>query len=341
MLHHLEWIHSRRYIHGDIKPSNFLVGADLDNEDKVYIIDFGLSKLYRESSGKHMPWSDKNGFHGTPRYASINAHEGAAPSRRDDLESLAYVLVYLIKGKLPWQASHKDETKKEKRRRITAMKAHTPYSELCSGMPRAFQDYLAFVRELSYKEEPDYEHLRNMFRRHLRNAHVSEQSSWRRDLIKRVKKKNGVSDSAFIVTDLKNEVGALAPPLPSLPSIQPPPPRPSSVAPLSAVEIFQRKHHDTFARPAAVVELDPPSDSSPRRLAEPAAIRSAAKRFPSSAAPTPVPKASSYTQKSHRTNGTRRISPRPVVDEPKRKNHALRHDNLRAKITKIDLTLDD
>jgi len=165
-LAHLEYIHSKSHIHGDLKPSNFLLGSS-NKRNQVFIIDFGLAKQYRyPKTGKHIPLTEKNGFHGTPRYASVHTHEGIAPSRRDDVESLGYVLIYLLKGKLPWQAvppSAKRETKKQKRKRIYEMKRNMPPEELCKDLPEEFALYMKISRSLRFKEAPDYEYLKNIF----------------------------------------------------------------------------------------------------------------------------------------------------------------------------------
>ena len=101
MLERLEYIHSKNYIHRDIKPHNFLMG--LKDPNMVYIIDFGLSKKYRSKKGNHIKFSITNNIIGTPRYCSINALRGAELSRKDDLESLFYVILYLFRGNVPWQ----------------------------------------------------------------------------------------------------------------------------------------------------------------------------------------------------------------------------------------------
>lgn len=88
-------------IHRDIKPENYVIG----NEDitTLYMIDFGLAKYYRDQNdGKHIPNIEKKGLIGTARYASVNAHLGKEQSRRDDMISIGYVLIYLATGKLPW-----------------------------------------------------------------------------------------------------------------------------------------------------------------------------------------------------------------------------------------------
>lgn len=93
----IEYIHSRRIIHRDIKPDNFCIGTG-NTKHRIYIIDFGLSKKYLSSSGDHIKYKEGKGLTGTARYASINTHLGIEQSRRDDLESLCYVCLYFLLG---------------------------------------------------------------------------------------------------------------------------------------------------------------------------------------------------------------------------------------------------
>ena len=90
-------------IHRDIKPDNFLVGHKEGTKDDIYVIDFGLAKHYIDPQGNHIKWKDQKALTGTARYASVPTHKGIEQSRRDDLESIVYVILYLKKGRLPWQ----------------------------------------------------------------------------------------------------------------------------------------------------------------------------------------------------------------------------------------------
>lgn len=116
----IERIHSKYHIHRDIKPENFLIGID-DKTNQIYMIDFGLAKKYKDANGDHITYSENKNLTGTARYASINSHLGIEQSRRDDLESLGYMLVFFLKKSLPWQGIN-DSSKKKKYKKILEKK---------------------------------------------------------------------------------------------------------------------------------------------------------------------------------------------------------------------------
>ena len=162
MVEILEFIHDKHIIHRDIKPDNFVMGRG-EKSIYLYLLDFGLAKKYRSSTTlKHYPMIKKKNLTGTARYASINALNGLTQSRRDDLEAVGYVLLYFLRGKLPWQGLHV-KNKEDRYRRIMEIKIETSPSELCKGFPKEFEEYVEYTRNLEYEEDPKYEYLKNLF----------------------------------------------------------------------------------------------------------------------------------------------------------------------------------
>ena len=163
MLIGIEYVHKKSIIHRDIKPDNFVMGVGNRSND-CFIIDFGLSKEYRSPvTHAHKAFSDGKSFTGTARYASINAMRGYEQSRRDDMESLGYVWMYLLRGSLPWQGLPAN-TMQQKQDKILEVKMRTPLEILCAGFPCEFVQYLSDVRKLGFNEEPNYSNYRQMFR---------------------------------------------------------------------------------------------------------------------------------------------------------------------------------
>lgn len=159
----IEYIHSKSFIHRDIKPDNFLMGLGR-RSNIVYIIDFGLAKRYRDpKTHVHIMYRENKHLTGTPRYASINNHLGIEQSRRDDLESLGYVFMYFLRGSLPWQGLRAN-TKKQKYQKIMEKKMATPIDLLCKGFPDEFRIYFEYCRALRFADKPDYSYLRRLFK---------------------------------------------------------------------------------------------------------------------------------------------------------------------------------
>ncbi|QHO47663.1 uncharacterized protein [Arachis hypogaea] len=163
MLTRIEYLHSKGFLHRDIKPDNFLMGLGRKAK-QVYMIDFGLAKRYRDPiTNKHIPCRENKLLIGTPRYASRNTHSGFEQSRRDDLESLGYVLMYFIRGSLPWQGLQAP-TNKQKYDKICEMKKSIPIDILCKSCPVQFASYFRYCHALTFDQRPDYGFLKRMFR---------------------------------------------------------------------------------------------------------------------------------------------------------------------------------
>ena len=162
ILNVLEFIHDRHIIHRDIKPDNFLMGYKEKNA-VLYLLDFGLAKKFRSSKTlMQYPYVRKKKMTGTARYASIHALEEMEQSRRDDLESMAYVLLYFLRGSLPWQGI-KVRAKEIRYKKILAKKKEITSDELCETFPEEFKYLVDYTRNLGYTENPDYDKLRNNF----------------------------------------------------------------------------------------------------------------------------------------------------------------------------------
>lgn len=162
MISSLQFLHQMNLIHGDVKPENFMLGMG-NNENKVYVIDFGLSRFYRDSTThQHIPFTEHNSFSGTARYASISALRGNEQSRRDDMESLAYVWLFLLKGTVPW-VNVEGNTLNEKHDRMCLMKLKSNPDQLFKDLPSEFATYLKEVRKLRFQDEPNYARYRKLF----------------------------------------------------------------------------------------------------------------------------------------------------------------------------------
>ena len=178
MLALVQKVHDAGFVHRDIKPDNFVVGhAGSGDERQLFIIDFGLSKCFlNPDTGAHIEYRQDKSLTGTARYASVRNHQGAEQSRRDDLESLGYVLLYFLKGELPWQNAQRrrkfvssagvDKYTAMLRVKVEATTAAVAETtpELFEGVSSVFQEYFAIVKQLSFMETPDYRRLRRLFK---------------------------------------------------------------------------------------------------------------------------------------------------------------------------------
>jgi len=154
----IEFIHECGFLHRDIKPDNILLSKDYK---KIYLIDFGLSKDYIVKKA-HI--SNRTGVNpsGTLRYMSKNVNLGNECSRRDDLISLGYTIIYLIKGKLPWQGIKISKNNK-KYEILGDIKNKVKIQDLCKDLPKCILKYISYCYKLRFEENPDYKYLISLF----------------------------------------------------------------------------------------------------------------------------------------------------------------------------------
>lgn len=157
----IKGIHENGIIHRDIKPDNFVIGFG-ESHNKIFLIDFGLSISFIDKhTMQHKGYEHKHQFTGSFRYSSINNHKGIQQSRRDDLESISYMMLYFYKGKLPWQ-NIPAKDKRDKLKKTYEKKRDTPLEDLCSDCPKEFKQIVKYCRNLGYKEKPDYSFIKYM-----------------------------------------------------------------------------------------------------------------------------------------------------------------------------------
>jgi serine/threonine protein kinase len=163
MLKIIESIHLKGVIHRDIKPANFLLKPNAQNISELYLIDFGLSTSFLDEKNKHIQMKTNERLIGTPRYMSVNTQQNITPSRRDDLESLGYILIYLHKGELPWQGQGQaqQQTHEVRHEKSFALKQDFDwaYNNTIIG---EFILFIQYCRNLKFTDEPNYEYLRNI-----------------------------------------------------------------------------------------------------------------------------------------------------------------------------------
>lgn len=170
----IRFLHELSFIHRDIKPNNFSLGYY--NYDQLHMLDFGLSKKYYYKNTGHLPYRSDKSLVGTVRYVSKNIHRKIEPTRRDDLESIGYMLVYFAKGKLPWQGLHKLDG--DRNENIGKIKMETSVNTLCSKLPKCFHDYLNYCYNLKFDERPDYDYLINLFERSSKELKFEPSFEW-------------------------------------------------------------------------------------------------------------------------------------------------------------------
>ncbi len=164
ILQRIKDLHEKGIIHRDIKPENFVIGRK-PNERIIYMIDFGLSRHYiNEKNKSHISLKNERGALGTLRYISINCHEGLEVSRRDDLESLFYIIIYFFTGTLPW-IGIKAKNKEEKYKKVYQKKKECVPDFICQDLPEEFKMFISYVLELDFTEKPNYKYLNGLVER--------------------------------------------------------------------------------------------------------------------------------------------------------------------------------
>ena len=163
MINRVEIFHSKGFIHRDLKPHNFAMGWG-DQGYTVYLLDFGLSGRYVDQKRKHISMATGKGLIGTPWYCSINAHDGYELSRRDDIESLFYIMLYLLHGKLPWRSVQATDTSKYCAA-IRMLKSGPEMKLLLQSLPQPLRNFFYHARGLGFETKPNYSMLRDLLRK--------------------------------------------------------------------------------------------------------------------------------------------------------------------------------
>ena len=176
MLLRVEYLHSKNLLHRDIKPDNFCIGST--DPHIIYLLDFGLATKYKDAStGEHVQSGNHKSLTGTARYASINAHLGNDQSRKDDLEAIGYVMIYFMKGSLPWQGLP-GGNKMKKYQQIVDIKKNISSAKLCEGLPEEFKTYIEYTKKLRFDEKPDYNYLRKMLKNLFKTNNFKDYFDW-------------------------------------------------------------------------------------------------------------------------------------------------------------------
>lgn len=159
-LNRIEFVHSKSYLHRDVKPENFLIGLG-KRSSLVYLIDFEQAKKYRDAkTHQHIVFKENKKPVGNIKFVSIYTHNGYEQSRRDDLIAIGYVLMFLLRGNLPWQGISNSNKNK-----LTADKKLSVHlDELCAQHPIEFKHYLEYSTSLKFEDCPDYVYLRRLFK---------------------------------------------------------------------------------------------------------------------------------------------------------------------------------
>jgi len=165
-LDRLRTLHEKGWAYRDIKPENF-VWHRSHGKTILYLIDFGLCKrMIYPGTSFHITNRSGKTLTGTPRYASLHAHSGIEQSRRDDVESFVYMLIYLAKGALPWQRLPPSKTPGSENNfaKIAACKNSINLDVLCEGLPPGCKKTLQYARALEFEDMPDYTYMDRLWK---------------------------------------------------------------------------------------------------------------------------------------------------------------------------------
>ena len=179
IIQRLKIIHKQGIIHRDLKPENLLVTKNI-RDGLIYLIDFGLSKKYKDTkTDVHIPFKNERPITGTIRYISINTHKGYEQSRRDDLESACYIILYFLNGKLNWDGI-KCKTKEEKIQKIMEKKEEFKNNKEYKKLSQSFCNIFEYVYNINFDEKPNYEYIFGLINKDLEQ--FDSESNYERSL---------------------------------------------------------------------------------------------------------------------------------------------------------------
>src|SRR5258708_14768772 len=178
----LKSLHDHHYIHLDVKPDNFMIGAS-DRSSRVFLIDFRLTRLFHNpATHEHIMQAKGLNITGTIHYSLINSHLAVTQLQRNDLQPLAYVIVYLVKGWLPWQgiAVHPDQVHHDE---VLRLKQVTTAKTLCKGLPQPFIKFIQHIRSLGFEDKPYYRYLHSLLAQCILVLNQTPLTTWTKPLL--------------------------------------------------------------------------------------------------------------------------------------------------------------
>ena len=161
MIERIQTLHNHYLIHRDIKPDNFMINIS-DKTNKIFLIDFGFCKRYNYE-GKHIEFKRTTSLIGTPNYVSLNVHNSAEPSRRDDIESCLYVMIFMLFGKIFSTEQVQIQTQTQTQINTNTLKILVAKKEQLTNIPRFLVIAFNYVRTIKFEEEPDYQYIIRIF----------------------------------------------------------------------------------------------------------------------------------------------------------------------------------